>query len=203
MEDVVLVHIPNRVGQAGEGVVIPVCAAHATTHKQIIALQLASLIADDHHTDVVGEYVNAVVTRDSDSNLELTRQELCTIQGFGAVLKVGAKRVESAICCDLGVLQAEYQVGLTHLHHGTVCSTRQQRRWQYYPGLAGNLRPYVNSTGAGMPTIYTTLQQTCGALFATCTQILQHATGANMPSEDNIDFCRNGRGYTTPAASKK
>jgi hypothetical protein len=39
-----------------------VCAAHATSHEQVEALQLAVSVYHDHHANVVGEDVHAVVT---------------------------------------------------------------------------------------------------------------------------------------------
>jgi hypothetical protein len=40
MEDVVLVHVPDWVSQAGEGVLIAVGATQATTHGQVEALHM-------------------------------------------------------------------------------------------------------------------------------------------------------------------
>jgi hypothetical protein len=40
----------------------PVCAAHASSHQQVKAPQLAIGVRHDHHANVVGEDVHAVVT---------------------------------------------------------------------------------------------------------------------------------------------
>lgn len=39
VEDVILVHVAQGQGQGGEGVLVTVSAAHATTHSQVEALR--------------------------------------------------------------------------------------------------------------------------------------------------------------------
>lgn len=56
---------------------LPVCAAHASTNQNVKALQLpGGWFGDDHHTNVVGQDVHAVVPGHCHRNLEFAGQEL-------------------------------------------------------------------------------------------------------------------------------
>ncbi len=51
------------------------------------------------------EGASATPTWNSEAHFELAWQEEVAIQGLRGVLKVGAKAVESPVCCHLGILQ--------------------------------------------------------------------------------------------------
>mmetsp|Transcript_20007 Transcript_20007/g.59446 ORF Transcript_20007/g.59446 Transcript_20007/m.59446 type:complete len:216 (+) Transcript_20007:2861-3508(+) len=104
VEDVVLGHKAEGVGEARERLLGAVRAAHATTHHQVVPNHLAAIARDHDDTNVVGEEVNAVVARYRHRNLELSRQELRAVDRLRAILEVGAKAIVEAVLSDLRVL---------------------------------------------------------------------------------------------------
>ena len=107
MENILLVNISQGISQAGESVVVAMSAAKASTHQDVVALNLTSSIVDDNNTQVICEDVHRVVPRHSHPNLELAGQELGAIDGLRRALKVGAKAVEGTVSCYLRVLSSK------------------------------------------------------------------------------------------------
>ena len=67
--------VAQRVGQAGERLLFLVCQAHAASHIDVEAVHvLPALAQESDQTDIVGEDVRAVVTREGDGSLELARE---------------------------------------------------------------------------------------------------------------------------------
>ena len=74
VEDVVLVDVPEGLGQGREGVGVAVRAAHAAPDKHVESLEfLCDRVAHHHHHGIVRERVDGVVARDGHGNLELSR----------------------------------------------------------------------------------------------------------------------------------
>ena len=108
MEDVLLVYVPQRIGQPRECLVSPVSSAHATPNNNIVALDLAgNFIWDDNNANVVGEKVNTVIPRDSHGDLELAWEELSAIDRLWAVLKVCSEAIISSVLRNLRILWQE------------------------------------------------------------------------------------------------
>mmetsp|Transcript_31856 Transcript_31856/g.54341 ORF Transcript_31856/g.54341 Transcript_31856/m.54341 type:complete len:312 (-) Transcript_31856:616-1551(-) len=80
--DVLLGNESHVIGRAGEGVLLVVQAAHASSHHDIESLKLSSVVADDNATNVVGVNVQGVITRNGDADLEFTREVLRSIDGL-------------------------------------------------------------------------------------------------------------------------
>ena len=78
---------------------------HATSHHNIVALQLTLGIRQDNNAEIVGEQVHGVVSRYSDGNLELPGQELGAIDWLRGPNEVGAKCIVVAGLCHLWTLQ--------------------------------------------------------------------------------------------------
>jgi hypothetical protein len=75
--EVILGDVAQGLSHTGKGGLLVVGAAHASTNHDVVALEgLAVLVHDDDKTEIVDEDVDGVVTRHSDSHLELARQVL-------------------------------------------------------------------------------------------------------------------------------
>mmetsp|Transcript_14861 Transcript_14861/g.26220 ORF Transcript_14861/g.26220 Transcript_14861/m.26220 type:complete len:603 (-) Transcript_14861:223-2031(-) len=107
MEDVILVNIANMVGKTGESIIVTMSATKASTDGEVESLELALVVANYDNTEIVGVDINAIISGNGNSNLKLTRKELCTVERLRTVLEIGTEAIVSTVLSHLGILLLE------------------------------------------------------------------------------------------------
>ncbi len=82
IQNVVCSHVTQWVSGAGEGLLLVVGPAHASTHVDIATPRPSVRIREEHQADVLGEQVHGVVTGHGDGHLELPGQVGGAVERF-------------------------------------------------------------------------------------------------------------------------
>ena len=85
IEHMLRCHVAERIGGAGEGLLLVVGAAHTSAYVDIAAFEGSAGIGEGHQADVLGQQVHGIVTGNGDSAFELARHVCGAVKGFLAV----------------------------------------------------------------------------------------------------------------------
>ena len=85
LEDVLVGHVAEGIGHAGEGLLLVVGAAHATAHIHVAALGPPLGVTEQHQAHVLGEQVHRVVTRHRHRHLELAGHVGGAVKRLGGI----------------------------------------------------------------------------------------------------------------------
>lgn len=96
----------NDITQTRVGLLVTVGNTHTTTNADIVTNDFV-VFNDGNETNIIGEDVNSVVRRDSDGDLEFTRQVVRTVER----LAVGIERLNS-VTRDLLLVKPDFVVGV-------------------------------------------------------------------------------------------
>mmetsp|Transcript_7478 Transcript_7478/g.8636 ORF Transcript_7478/g.8636 Transcript_7478/m.8636 type:complete len:230 (+) Transcript_7478:537-1226(+) len=96
-------------------------ATHASTNVEVVSDHFSLVVVEDeNNAEIVCEQVDAVIPRHGHGHLELTRQELCAVDGFDRVVEVGTEGVVSTSLGHLGTLHLRGHELLTVQPHVVV-----------------------------------------------------------------------------------
>lgn len=96
----------NDITQSRVGLLVTVSNTHTTTNTDIVTNDLV-VFNDGNETNVVGEDVHSIVWRDSDGDLEFTREVVRTVER----LAVRVERLNS-VTRDLLLVKPDFVVGV-------------------------------------------------------------------------------------------
>mmetsp|Transcript_7621 Transcript_7621/g.12659 ORF Transcript_7621/g.12659 Transcript_7621/m.12659 type:complete len:363 (+) Transcript_7621:601-1689(+) len=87
LHNVFLGDVSHVVGSTSKRVLLVVGTTQTSTNHQVESLEFTGFVANDNDTNVVGVHVKRVVSRNSDTNLELARQVAVSVDRLNRVRK--------------------------------------------------------------------------------------------------------------------